>query len=298
MSNASRRVLIFGIDGFTGNHLAHYLSEQGHEVLGTSYSPLHDPRVFKCDICDKNNVLDVLKKTKPNYIVNLAGISFVANKNDELFYNVNVLAVENILSSILEVKGYSPEKIILVSSASVYGAQPSDILDESMQPNPMNHYGISKFAMEQMARTYFTRLNIIITRPFNYTGVGQKNYFLIPKIVEHYKNSFGKIELGNLNISREFNDIDFVCEAYNRLLELGEKSNVYNICSNKAIKLIDIINIMNEIAGYKIKVETNEKFLRKNDVETLTGSSDKLFDKVSTIENPDFRDTLKKMYES
>ena len=111
--------------------------------------------------------------------------------------------------------------------------------------------------MECLAKNYFSKLPIIITRPFNYTGVGQADHFLIPKIVNHYKNKKNSIELGNLDVKREFNDIRFVCEAYKKLLESEARSEVVNIASENPIALMDIIDIMNKISGYKIEVKVN-----------------------------------------
>jgi len=95
-----------------------------------------------------------------------------------------------------------------------------------------------------------------IARPFNYTGVGQSSKFLIPKIVNHYRDRRETIELGNLNIIREFNDIEFLSETYRRLLiEDSASGEILNICSGRGIKLLDIIDIMDKIAGYNIDVE-------------------------------------------
>jgi nucleoside-diphosphate-sugar epimerase len=150
--------------------------------------------------------------------------------------------------------------------------------------------------MEQMAKNYFDKLNIIITRPFNYTGVGQEEYFLIPKIVKHFKESKKVIELGNLDVIREFNDIEFVCEAYKRLLESDAKSKIVNIASNRGIKLLDVISMMQDIAGYEIDIKINPAFVRKNEIKKLTGDPKKLFSLIGKIEQKDFKDSLKEMF--
>jgi nucleoside-diphosphate-sugar epimerase len=111
-------------------------------------------------------------------------------------YDINFFGTLNILDALVEL-GQRPAKIVLASSANVYGNPPVEVIDESVCPMPVNHYAISKLAMEFMARTYFDRLNILITRPFNYTGVGQGDNFLIPKIVRHYQEGKTEIELGN-----------------------------------------------------------------------------------------------------
>lgn len=292
----SNKVLILGVDSFTGKHLKSYLQKYDFKVYGTTISSVADENIFQCDITKKESIQKILGNIKPDYIVNLAAISFVGNENKELFYKVNVIAVENILESISEMKEYSPQKIILVSSATVYGNQDSYVLDEAMFPNPVNHYGISKLAMEQIAKTFFSKLNIIITRPFNYTGVGQTENFLIPKIVSHYKDKKVAIDLGNTDVFREFNDIEYVCEVYKRLLESKCTSDIVNIASNRTIALNDVIKDMNTIAGYEIAVNINPKFVRKNEIVRLSGSSSKLNKLIGEVEQKEFVDTLKDMY--
>lgn len=296
LDSVFKKVLIIGIESFTGKHLARHLQLSDYNVFGTSLFETDDAQIFQCDITNKSNIAEVLKMVRPEYIINLAGISFVGNATKELFYTVNVLAVENILESILEIENYEPKKIILVSSATVYGNQESSILDESMALNPINHYGISKLAMEQIAKTYFDKLNIIITRPFNYTGIGQESHFLIPKIVSHFKEGKREIELGNTKVFREFNDVEYVCAIYTKLLESDAKSEIVNICSNRVIALKEVIKLMNQIAGYEIEVKINPAFIRKNEIVRLSGSTTKLFSLIGNISQKEFIETLKDMY--
>ena len=157
---------------------------------------------------------------------------------------------------------------------------------------------MSKYAVERLAENYFDKLNIIVTRPFNYTGIGQDENFLIPKIVKHFKENKRVIELGNLDVSREFNDISYVCEAYKKLLECEKKSEVVNIASNRGIKLLDVIDIMNKISNYNIEVKVNPAFVRKNEIKSLTGSTVKLFGMIGYIKQKEFKDTLVEMYEN
>ncbi|NPA61751.1 MAG: NAD-dependent epimerase/dehydratase family protein [Epsilonproteobacteria bacterium] len=283
----SNRVLIFGAKSFTAKHLIPYLQSSGFDTIGS-----------RVNILDRGDILREIKKYSPNYIINLAGLSFVADSNSLGFYSVNTIGAINILD-ILVKNGITPKKIILVSSATVYGNQDRAILDESLHPEPINHYGNSKLSMENLAKNYFDKLNITIARPFNYTGVGQSSKFLIPKIVNHYRDRRETIELGNLNIIREFNDIEFLSETYRRLLiEDSASGEILNICSGRGIKLLDIIDIMDKIAGYSIDVRVNPKFIRKDEIESLTGSPKKLFSIVGEVSQKDFKETLKDMFEA
>ncbi|MCD6433176.1 MAG: GDP-mannose 4,6-dehydratase [Sulfurimonas sp.] len=293
---ASKKVLITGIDSFTGKHLCLYLKNLGYDVQGTSFFDEGDKK-YKCDITKKDELKKVFQTVNPDFIIHLSGISFTAHGNNEDFYRVNTIGTINILDMLVEL-GMNPSKVILVSSATVYGNQGLEVLDETLCPTPANHYGASKYAMESMARNYFEKLNIIITRPFNYTGIAQEEHFLIPKIVKHFRENKKEIELGNLFVSREFNDIEFVCEIYKNLLESDVSSEVVNICSNRGIELLDVIESMNKIAGYEIEVKVNKEFIRKDEIKTLTGSTKKLFELIGEVKQKEFKQTLRDMFES
>jgi nucleoside-diphosphate-sugar epimerase len=292
---ASKKVLITAIDSFTGSHLSSYLQNCGYDVYGTSFFKETD-KIYRCDITKKEDILNVFTKVVPDFIIHLSGISFAAHGNSEDFYKVNTIGTMNILYVLVELE-ITPMKIILASSATIYGNQGLETLDESLCPMPANHYGASKYAMEALAKNYFNKLNIIISRPFNYTGISQEEHFLIPKIVKHFKESKKEIELGNLDVSREFNDINYVCEVYKNLLVCNTNSEVVNICSNRGIKLLDVIDMMNEIAGYKIDVKVNPAFMRKDEIKNLTGSTKKLFELIGKIEQKEFKNTLREMFE-
>jgi nucleoside-diphosphate-sugar epimerase len=157
---------------------------------------------------------------------------------------------------------------------------------------------MSKLAMEFMARTYSERLPIIITRPFNYTGVGQSPDFLIPKLVGHFKARSATIELGNLHVEREFNDVRMVCDAYLRLLSEGQPGETYNICSGRPYTLQTAIDMLIELTGHNPEIRVNPKFVRQNEVVRLCGDPAKL-DAV-TGDRPGFslRETLVWMLDS
>jgi hypothetical protein len=146
-----------------------------------------------------------------------------------------------------------------------------------------------------MARTYFERLNILITRPFNYTGVGQNGQFLIPKIVKHFREEQREIELGNLDVVRDFSDVRFVAGTYKKFMECNETSEIVNICSGTGISLMEIISRMNALAGYEITTKINPIFVRKNELKTLIGSNDKLISLIHERNSILFEDTLRWM---
>lgn len=281
------KILITAVDSFTGKYLSHFFEKRGYIVVGTTRQ--------SCDITNKESIQKVLKTAMPDYIIHLAAISFAAHQTQKDFYHVNTIGTLQLLDAILEAKLVC-KKIILASSATVYGNQEVSILDESLCPRPTNHYGASKYAMETLVSSYFKKLPLLLVRPFNYTGVGQAEHFLIPKIVSHYKAKKKTIALGNLDVCREFNDIEYICVLYGELLEANATSEVVNLCSNRVIKLLDIITTMNQIAGYDIAVEVNPQFVRKDDIRSLSGSTKKLFSLIKKVPQKDFTSVLLSMY--
>ena len=291
------KVFITGIDGFTGKHLEKHLMEQGFQVYGSTLDETSVTNHFKCDILNEEALFDVLNKVKPHYVIHLAAISFVASKNQQNIYTVNVFGTINLLSAI-EKLDYSLNKVLVASSATVYGNIEGE-LNETMCPTPVNHYGNSKLVMENMIKPYFEKLNIIITRPFNYTGVGQESHFLIPKILSHYKLGKEKIELGNIDVLREFNDVNFVIRSYTELMLSNTRSEIVNVCTGNAISISEILIAMSKIAGYTIKVEINPKFVRPNEIRVLKGSTKKMINIVGDFTGEfDIENTLKEMYQS
>lgn len=289
------KVFITGINGFTGRYLENHFLSKGYEVYGSVIDTPSNKNHFQCDITKKEQVDALFDTIQPDYLIHTAAISYVAQENASLMYDVNTIGTENILASLLQ-HGIKPKKILLASSATVYGNQGEEVLDESMCPMPVNHYGCSKLAMEHIAKNYFSKLDIIITRPFNYTGVGQEEHFLIPKIVAHYAKKTPTIELGNLHVAREFNNIKDIVVIYNKLLMSSTSSTVVNVSSNKPIKLLDVIAIMNSLSGYTIEVRVNPKFVRANEIASLSGATNKLLTTIGDIHFTPIEKTLTRMY--
>ncbi|WP_224485302.1 GDP-mannose 4,6-dehydratase [Robertkochia aurantiaca] len=291
------KVFITGITGFTGVYLEAKLKQLGFEVFGTTLSNPNSNNHIKCDILDEDSLLTTLKDVRPDYIFHLAAISFVASEDQDLIYRVNIFGSINLLNAV-DSLDYIPAKIIIASSAAIYGRR-SGSLDEKMCPLPVNHYGNSKLVMENMVRHYFDTQNIIIVRPFNYTGIGQDEKFLIPKIVSHYKRRERNIELGNIDVYREFNDIAYVIDCYIQLMNSTVSSEIVNVSSNNAINIKEILQEMNKIAGHEINVKVNPSFVRKNEIEILKGSTDKLYDLLGEKIKPiPLIELLSKMYKA
>jgi nucleoside-diphosphate-sugar epimerase len=293
-----KRVLITGIRGFTGEYLAEELQAGGLQVFGTARPDESiSERVYPCDISDATSIGEVVDRVRPDRIVHLAAVSFVGNGDAEAIYNVNLIGTLHLLQALSNLPT-RPSMVLLTSSAQVYGSSSRGPVRESHATAPVNHYAASKLAMEHMARLWSDRLPITILRPFNYTGVGQPKHFLLPKIVEHYRRHATEIELGNLDVARDFSDVRDVVRAYRLLLEASASGRTINICSGKAYSLRDILEIMAEIAGYKIDVRVNPDLVRANDVKRLEGDPTVLRSTIGAIPCRPLAQTLRWMFEA
>ncbi|EGH46734.1 NAD-dependent epimerase/dehydratase, partial [Pseudomonas syringae pv. pisi str. 1704B] len=193
MSIAGKRALITGINGFTGRFMANELAAQGCEVLGVGSQPSDSPGYYQVDLADVAGLRKLLADTQPDIVVHLAALAFVGHGAADAFYQVNLIGTRNLLEAI-DACGKVPDCVLLASSANVYGNASSGMLDETTPPAPANDYAVSKLAMEYMASLWQTKLPIVIARPFNYTGVGQAENFLLPKIVSHFARKARPLE--------------------------------------------------------------------------------------------------------
>ena len=216
-----------------------------------------------------------MAQSQPDAVVHLAAISFVAHADASALYAVNTVGTTNLLAAVAALHK-APRCVLLASSANVYGNCNISPITEAQEPAPVNHYAMSKLAMEHMARTYADRLPLIITRPFNYTGSGQSLQFVIPKLVDHYARKAESIELGNLHVDREFNDVRMVCQAYLALLQQGKAGEVYNICTGQPYTLQQVMDTFTGITGHRLTVRVNPDFVRATEVHRLFGDPSKL----------------------
>lgn len=291
-----RRALITGLRGFTGYYMARELTAAGYRVYGT-VMPGEElgPDIFAVDLCDREAVARMVDEVQPDVVAHLAGIAFVAHTNSELIYRVNVVGTRNLLEA-LAAGRHRPTSVLLASSANIYGNASVPVIDENVAPSPANDYAVSKLSMEYMARLWMDKLPITIARPFNYTGVGQAENFLLPKIVSHFRRNEKRIELGNLAIARDFSDVRMVARAYRRLMAVAPAGEAFNVCSGASHSLANLIDMMSEIAGYHIDVHVNPAFVRANDVLTLSGSNSKLTAVIGQLDPTPLSETLRWMY--
>lgn len=274
------KVLITGQNGFTGRYLRAELAAHGHDVVG-----------LQSDLTDATGLAEEMQRVQPDWVAHLAGIAFVGHGEANDFYRVNLMGTRNLLAALAGC-GRRPACVLLASSANVYGNSTAGVLREDAPPNPANDYAVSKLAMEHMARLWLDRLPIVIARPFNYTGVGQSESFLLPKIVAHFKRRAEMIELGNLDVWRDFSDVRAVVQAYRRLLEISPAGETVNVCSGRTYSLREVLTLCERLTGHVMAVRVNPAFVRANEVRSLCGDPSHLRALIGNWDTQPLEDTL------
>lgn len=295
-----KRILITGAGGFTGQHLLQRLARDGHELHGLAHQPgtVSQPLLREehiADLRDLASVQSVVEKIRPEQVVHLAAIAFVAHGDAGELYSSNILGTRNLLQALVGL-ARPPEAVLLASSANVYGNRREGVLDESLAPGPANDYGITKLAGEWLGRLYGDRLPIITVRPFNYTGRGQSEQFIIPKIIAHARAARTVLELGNIAVARDFSDVRAVADCYARLLAESEAiGGLFNVCSGEARTLREIIDLVERLSGHHMEVRVNPAFVRADEVRSLCGSRARLESVIGPLAMPSLEDTIRWM---
>jgi nucleoside-diphosphate-sugar epimerase len=281
------KILLTGSDGFTGRPFAQAARSAGHVIVA-----------LRSDLTNREMLQQEVLAAAPDAVVHLAAVSYVGHKDESAFYNVNVIGTMNLLDALAKLPQY-PRLVLLASSANVYGNSKASPISEKQTPAPVNHYAMSKLAMEYMALNYSERLPIVITRPFNYTGPGQAVNFIIPKLVKHFASKEPIIEIGNIHVEREFNDVEMIINAYLLLLQYGEPGEVYNVCSGNAYTLEHVIESLKVITGHNISIRVNADFVRSGELHRLCGNPTKLQSLLAKhnhfLKNHELEETLYRM---
>lgn len=278
------RVMVTGHGGFTGRYVSRALQDRGHELVTSNV-----------DVTSHGEVRAAVADLQPEGVVHLAAVAFVHSDVFAEFYAVNQIGTFNLLDALAQ---ESPgARVLLASSANIYGAT-AGYLDEDTPPTPVNHYAVSKWAMETGAALWRDRLRVTIVRPFNYTGVGQEERYLIAKIVAHFRRRDPEIRLGNLDVQRDFGDVRSVAAAYCGLLEAPLAGGVFNVCTGVTHSIRDVLRLANEITGHHPKVTVDPAFVRPNDIPLLAGNAQRLQAALPDWAPRTLPDTLKWMLSS
>lgn len=290
----TKTALITGISGFTGKFVEQTLENLGFQVHGLSLEKATYGSNTVASLLDPHALQKLVSKVQPRVVVHLAAVSSVVHSDVAEMYSVNLTGTRNLLQA-LKNENCGEDSVILASSANVYGNVSTEPITESQSLAPENDYAVSKVAMEQMANLWADTLPITITRPFNYTGRGQSTRFLIPKIVDHFKRRENVIELGNVDVYRDFSDVRNVAWCYGQLAVNPAPGEIFNISSGTGTSILQVISYLEELTGHKMEISVNPKFVREHEVRTLTGDSSKLWNHIGQPKEISIKETLKWM---
>ncbi len=287
------RVLITGLTGFAGSHLAELALAEGAEVHGTvlpGSAPSDDlaglldrVRLHPCDLTEPGAVARVLGEVKPDRVFHLAGMSVVgsswAHRTEVLRVNVEVTF------HLLEALRETPAPCLLVSSAEVYG-----LVEEASQPiaettplRPLSPYALSK-ACQELYATYYAlaeRLPLVTVRAFNHIGPRQGPGFVSADLARQVAAiEAGRVPpvlaVGNTSARRDFTDVRDMVRAYWLALAKGLPGEVYNAASGTAVSIREVIEIFRALAGVPFEVREDPSRFRPVDLPLLLGDAGKL----------------------
>ena len=276
---------ITGVGGFVGPYLARHLVKKGYQVSGIDRkgSVIDGCIVEKCDVTDYDSLFAIVSRIKPDCIFHLAGQSSVAKSWDEpeLTKRVNVGGTKNLFQAVAAAK-INP-RILLVSSAEVYGVPKSVPITEEHPVSPISPYGESKVEQERLAMEFTSKhkMQIIIARSFNHTGPGQPPDFVCSNFAMQIADiEKGKqkpvIKVGDRMVKRDFSDVRDIVSAYLLLIEKGISGEVYNVCSGRAFTIGEILDKLLNLSSIKVKVEPDPSKMKNSIVPVLQGDYSKL----------------------
>jgi GDP-4-dehydro-6-deoxy-D-mannose reductase len=285
------RVLITGMAGFAGLHLAEcLLAETDWQITGLTRRPapslpaLVEPRISwrVLELLERDAVHAVVGEVRPDVVVHLASQAHVPTswENPWGTYESNLRGQLHIIDAVISHK-LSP-RLISVTSNEVYGAVDASALPirESSTFAPNNPYAVSKVAQDYMARQYALShsLDIVVARPFNHFGPRQDTRFVIPRFAEQIAEiELGLREprmlLGNMAAQRDFTDVRDVAKAYLALIRNGHSGVAYNICSGEPRSIQYVLDKLIELAGVRVEQVSDPSKFRQVDTPISFGDA-------------------------
>lgn len=273
-----KKLLVTGLNGFVGCHLQALLASTPSGPWQLLASKSHD--LLDCAS------LDIwLADECPDAVIHLAGQTFVpeAFRDPQRTLEVNLLGTLNLLQA-LKRRGFSGT-FLYVSSGDVYGqVAESDLpVVETLPPRPRNPYAVSKVAAELLCQqwSYSEPWRIIVARPFNHIGPGQGESFVIPSMARQLIRvrqglQPAQLDVGDVDVTRDFLDVRDVLQAYFALLEHGRSGEIYNVCSGLELRVRDLIMQMASLAAVQVELVQDASRMRLSEQRRVVGCSEKL----------------------
>lgn len=270
-----RKTLLTGFNGFVGTHIQNVL-----EVI-----PFCDSSQGIIDLRDKPALVEFLRNNSVDTVLHIAAQSSVPEsfKDPLSTFEVNFLGTHNLLQALKDT-GFSG-RFLYIGSGDVYGTVPLEKLpiDESLLLKPRNPYAVSKVAAEALCYQWSQTgpFEVILARPFNHIGPGQSELFSVAdfasqiiQMKHRFKHPF--LEVGDIDVMRDFTDVRDVVRAYILLLEKGKNGEIYNVCSGVGYLLRTIIQQLLLYAGVDASIEISKDRLRRVEQRSVYASFAKL----------------------
>lgn len=281
-------ILVTGVNGFVGQHLAKEIAASGHTVFGVSRENKVTPEIksviteyIACDLTKTKDVENI-PFSELDAVINLAGLATVGQSFDkaELFMEVNV-AVLSVMCARIRQLGLKKLRIIAASTGTVYSPkQDMPLTENSAVDGLLSPYAASKLAMEEYANKFYEEgFDCAVVRPFNHIGPGQAPGFIIPDLYEKVVNPTGnKMMVGNLETQRDFTDVRDVARAYILLATKKSLGHLtYNVCSGRYFFGLEILQtIMKVCDRTDIETVVDKELFRPSDTPILFGDNNRL----------------------
>lgn len=311
------RILITGITGFVGSHLAEYLLKKNpdNDIYGiyrwrSRMENLHlvqnKINMVECDLHDSGSVRQMMEKVRPDRIFHLAAQSYVLSSWHAPADTIsnNILGQLNLLEAMRDLNLNC--RMQIAGSSEEYGlVKPDEVPIKETNPlRPMSPYAVSKVGQDMLAYQYYMSygFHLIRTRAFNHSGPRRGDVFVesnfAKQIVDIEKGRQEPVlKVGNLEAKRDFTDARDIVRAYDLALEKGIPGEVYNIASNNEYSIQEILDILLSKTKIKIKVEEDPARLRPSDVPVLRGDYSKFHKLTGWKPEIPFEQTLEDLME-
>ena len=305
------RVLVTGLTGFIGSHLAEFLLKKELEVAGTVWDKNElrnveaikdEVRILECDIRDQKRVDEIIKEVEPEMIFHLAAQSFptVSWDEPERTLDTNVLGTTHIFEAVRK-RDLDPVVLVACSSAEYGFVSENEVpVKESHVLLPLHPYGVSKVAQDLLAYQYHKNFGIktVRARIFNTTGPRKTNDVcsdFTSRIVNIEKGVAKDMLVGNLEARRDITDVEDVVNALWLLCDKGEMGEVYNVCSSKAYRIKDVLTQAIELSKVEIEVQVDPNLLRPTDEPIIMGDNTRIRERCGWVPKKSMEETLNKM---
>jgi GDP-4-dehydro-6-deoxy-D-mannose reductase len=282
-----KRIVITGVNGFVGHHLAQKLSANNIDVIGVGRDESVAPELT--DIVTEYHAANLIEQwpeiSNVDAIIHLAGLAAVGPSfdNPQLYINANSAMVTNMCE--FYTKQEKKPRIISVSSGAIYGPHQELPITENSAIGLSSPYAVSKVLTENQCQYYSARgLECVVVRPFNHIGPGQGKGFILPDFFNRLSeaDTSATIRVGNINSKRDYTDVRDIVDAYSRIALAPKLAHsLYNVCSGKSISGQDILSILKRAVNKPdVQFEIDPSLIRPTDAMDIYGDASRLRDEL------------------